>query len=204
MMDTYPYVQSPGRLVGFLKQLRTIGKPARFTIDTLRALGYTSSNDRGFLRVLRFLGLIGPSGEPTPRWEAMRARFEVAIADAIRTSYADVFSQYPDAPRRDDEALRAFFGAKTSVGGAAVAKMAATFRALCSILNFSEEETKQPTTETGVGTPVGPPSISRSEGDAGCHVIINIALSLPADPSGEAYERVFEVIGRHLLGRKAF
>ena len=32
-MDTYPYVQSPGRLVGFLKQLRTIGKPARFTVN---------------------------------------------------------------------------------------------------------------------------------------------------------------------------
>src|SRR5918993_1656591 len=154
-MDTYPYVQSPGRLVGFLKQLRTIGKPARFTTDTLRSLGYTSSNDRGFIRVLRFLGWIGASGEPTSRWDAMRARFEAAVADAIRAGYADVFAHYPDAHRRDDETLRAFFSAKTSVGAAAVAKMAATFRALCSTSAFSEEETLPPVSETEFGILAG-------------------------------------------------
>ena len=202
-MDPYPYVQSPGRLVRFLRELRTIGKPARFTTDVLRSLGYTSSNDRGFIRVLRFLGWIGAAGEPTLRWDAMRAGFEAALADAIRTGYVDVFSQYPDAHRRDDEALRSFFSARTSVGAAAVAKMAATFRALCGGATFSDEEMRLPISETEPGMPAGLPFPSRSVSESGCQVTINIDLTLPADATGEVYERIFEAISRHLLGRKA-
>lgn len=201
MASKYPYVQSPSRLCELVRALPTIGRPVKFNQDSLKSLGYTSSNDRTFVAALKLLGFLDAGGAPTALWDELRADPPRAVAEGLRTGYADLFGQYPDAPRRDDEALRAFFSANTDVGAAAVAKMAGTFKALCGLADFSDvpQSAFGPVSTSGQPSagPRPPLPTATSRGEAAINV--NIDIRLPEDATGKAYEAFFRALRRNLL-----
>jgi hypothetical protein len=126
----FPYVASPDRLKSLLTKLAgEVGIPAKFDTKFLKTLGFTSSNDQRMLSAIKFIGLADQKGNPTDLWKKLRADSGSAVAMGIRQGYADLFSHFPDAHLKDDEALRSFFSAQTTLGAHAVAKMVSTFKA---------------------------------------------------------------------------
>ena len=146
---TYPYVASPDRLKSLLKKMATeVGIPNKFDLKFLKSNGFTSSNDTRLLAVIKFIGLAEEKGIPTDLWKDMRADSKVAIARGIRQGYVDLFSHYPDAQLRDDEAIRTFFSAQTSLGSQAVGRIVRTFRTLCEMADFSDTKSAAPKSST--------------------------------------------------------
>ena len=203
----YPYTTVPGRLREILSKAPTMGRPTKITQEWLKQAGWTSSNDRSVIPVLRFVGIVGSDGSPTGLWDAVRVQdssHRAQLADAIRKAYADLFSMYPDAHRKDAEALRNFFRANTGGGEQVQSKLVQTFQVLTQFADFGAE----------APTPTGStPKDTRAKVDEKLAEVrvpatvapelalnVNIQLQLPATSDGEIYEKLFSAMRKHLMG----
>lgn len=197
----YPYTQNTGNLIDLIKSIGKNGIPDKFTTRELPIWGYKSSNDRSIIGVLRFIGFLDSSSTPTSLWRQARTEPEKAVAAGVRSGYKALFQMFPDADRKDAEALTNFFKAKTTVGDAAIKMMVATLKALTQYGDFastSEVPTAAEQKPDQVAQPIVTP-IMRGSSGGGMSVNLNIELSLPADETGKVYEAFFKAMKKHLI-----
>lgn len=215
----YPYTTVPGKLRDLLTKAPTMGRPTSVTTDWLKQAGWTSSNDRSMIPVLKFVGLVGSDSKPTPLWDAIRVKDQARraqLASAIRESYADLFALYPDAHRKDGEALRNFFRAHSSGGEQVQGKLVQTFQALAEFADFDAQapavaesppaQAEKQSPKPKEGKPEASDESSRAAGAAsfpGVALNVNIQLQLPATSDGEVYEKLFGAMRKHLIGLSA-
>jgi len=202
MAQEYPYALAPDAFRDFMRRLRTVGKPDSVDKKYLASLGFKSSNHRQFPTVLQFVGLLDEQRRPTDRYRALREGDEGRrkLAAYVREAYADLFKLYADADRKDMEALRNFFRARTELGDRAVGAMAVTFQVLCGLALFdrpvaatAEEEGM----EVGRGAQEREHRLILTRG--GLTINVNIQLELPATTDVDVYERLFSAMARHIL-----
>ena len=172
-------------------------------------------NDRKFSQVLRFLSLIDDSNSPTEAYRktlrgGQQGRAE--MAQLVRQSYADLFATYPDAHRKDNEALQNFFMAHTDLGSKAVQSMALTFKSVCSFAEFEADATVTPAEKESkdpqdIGNdsaePVnialnGKPSTINTSNHP-LTINVNIQLELPATSETDVYEALFASMAKHIM-----
>jgi len=97
-MADYVYTTVPGKVKALLAKIRQVGIPPKATVQWLKTLGFSSSNDTTLLGVLKFVSLTDSTGVPTAAWTNYRgADYKSVLGDAIRRGYAELFSVYPDA-----------------------------------------------------------------------------------------------------------
>jgi len=200
MAEKYPYVMTADKFKEFVSKLKSAARPDRVDRQLLKSMGFASSNHRRFPDLLKFIGLIGEDGAPKDRYTALREgeAGRVKIASYIREAFGPLFQLYPDADRKDTEALRTFFRAQTNVGDVAVNAMVASFRALCSFGSFEEEpaavqaaEVRESHTAPARGDGV------RAAGRA-ITVNINIHLDIPPTADRSVYDALFSSMAEHL------
>jgi len=73
-MLTKRYLVSTKNLDDILKKIVDGVAPAKFTADHLKSIGFTSSNDRGIIPLLKDLGFLAGDGTPLARYHAYRDR----------------------------------------------------------------------------------------------------------------------------------
>lgn len=199
----YPATQNTGTLTGLIQKIGTHGVPSKFTTKDLPAWGYKSSHDRPVVGILRFIGFLDNSGVPTELWREARTNAPGAVAKGVRAGYAELFSMFPDANRKDAESLTNFFKAKTSVSEAGVKQIVGTFKALSQIGDFdsaSDPESPPPSPSATMESSSTVPLPKTQIGNAGgLGVTLNIELSIPADPTGEVYDKFFAAMRKHLF-----
>lgn len=205
---TYPYVTVAGSFRKFLKDLPSYGRPDKVTQKWLEGVGFRSTNDRRIISVIKFVGLVSSDGVPTDLWLRYRgAEGRAAFAEAVRTAYAPLFQTFPDAHRRDPEALLNFFRANTDLADKAARLCVLTFQILCEYGDWDsdppedmdlgdageKEDEKQNKREKKPPRPRVEPSAP-----GGLTLNINIQLQLPANADGDTYEQLFAAMGKHL------
>ncbi len=206
----YTYTQNTGSLIGVIKAIGNHGIPSKFTNRELPVWGYKSSNDRNIPNVLKFVGFLDSSGAPQDGWRQARTDPEGAVAAGVRSGYAELFQTFPDAHRKDAEALTNFFKAKTTVGDAVVKQMVSTFRALAQFGNFdTADNAKVDNNAEGAATLLSPNNSSKTVSviptivsGQGMTINLNIELSVPADATGDVYDKFFAAMKRHLIDAK--
>jgi hypothetical protein len=198
-MPDFAYTLNPASIPKFLKEIHAISKPPKLTIKVLEGLGYKSKNDRNLISILKALDFIDGSGVPTERWQQYRdaTRHRAVLASAIRGAYSELFALYPDADRKDDEALRNFFRAHTNLGARALGAVVSTFKTLCELADFEAspgEEAPEEALDVSVATPrvkVQTPLVPV--------INVNVELQIPATDDPSVYEKFFEALKKHLL-----
>ena len=209
----YPYVMSTSKLREFLEQLKEIGVPNIINQKFLESLGYKSKNDRRFTHVLQFVGLIDDSGSPTQAYRATLRNGESGrsqFARLIRDSFAELFATYPDAYRKDNEALQNFFIAHTDLGSKAVQSTAGTFKTLCSFADFEDENEQTPPIKEDLGSEPPPPPEKSEDVTTGNNnfsinrtqplvINVNIQLELPTTSEAKIYDELFASMAKHIL-----
>ena len=100
-MVKFPKVVAPQKFEGFLKEIEDLKVPERANIAWLKSVGYTSSNDQAFLRVLQFIGFLDSSRKPTGKWELFRDKdtSRQVLADAIMKGYSALYFAGADTRR---------------------------------------------------------------------------------------------------------
>ncbi len=212
-MAEFPYTPKPSSLANFLATIQTVGRPEKVTIKYIESLGFTSSNDRYVRGILKSLGFLDSSGVPTERWQIYRnkQRATTELATAIHETYSELFSVYPDAHRKDDEALRNFFTSKTSVGERTVYYMVSTFKTLCELADFSPVSQSSPAIQQDASLAITAHPLPEKTTEAiiaeaavasqGITVNVNIQLTLPETKDSSIYDKIFESLKKHLLSR---
>jgi hypothetical protein len=139
------YTMKAGSIPAYFDAMLDAQPPERFSLKFLENLGFTSTNDRLFIGILKDLGFLNRDGQPQQRYfEFMdRSRAKAALADGIREAYADLFAintkanefTVQDAKNK----LRTLYaGKKTDL---VIGHVARTFRSLCDYADFSSEST---------------------------------------------------------------
>jgi len=201
MPADFPYLTNPASLRKFLEKIRTVGVPEKVSIAYLESLGFKSTNDRPIIPALKFLDFVDSSGTPKENWQKYRPRETAGavLAAAIRKAYSDLFDIYPDADRKDNEALRNFFSTHTKVGEATLNLIVRTFKTLCEAADFAAEPPVMDSPETlkyarEKGMPVVLPG--KTSGPA---ININIQLQLQATEDARVYDNFFAAMKKHLF-----
>jgi hypothetical protein len=208
--QSYPYTTAPATLRKILSSAPNIGRPPKVDRAWLDAAGYRSTNDRTVVSVLKFAGILGDDSTPTVVWDALRSPTKAnkaKVADAVRKAYAGLFAMYPDAHRKDAEALRNFFRAHTTAGEQAQKRMLQTFQVL---VEFGDFDAEAPAGARGEQPKVEAPEKQKeqtqkeqSQKVAGepppMTLTVNIQLQLPATAEAEVYEKLFAAMRKHLI-----
>src|SRR5439155_1978904 len=110
-MAEFVYLIKPSAIKEFLEKIHETGVPAKVSQDYLVSIGFKSKNDRPLIALFKSLGFLDQSGAPTDLYRKYREKKQApkVLAMAIMTTYSDLYATYPDAHRKDSEALADYF-----------------------------------------------------------------------------------------------
>jgi hypothetical protein len=203
--NVYPYHVNTANVKRFLDHIQSAGVPDKVTFNYVESVGFKSSNDRALITIMKFIGFLSASGNPTETWRAYRNKSQSrkVLAAALRKGYSTLFTTYPDAQRKDNEALRNFFSSHTSVAEGTIAYMVRTFRTMADMADFGSPG-------EDLGTMTGSEDENEIQEEKkivkqklvtgnGMTVNINIQLQIPATDKAETYDSFFAAMKKHLL-----
>jgi hypothetical protein len=143
------YTLKPNSIPAYFDAILDAHPPDRFSVKFLENLGFTSTNDRLFVGILKELGFLNADGTPQQRYfEFMdRSRSKQVLAEGIREAYSDLFAINRKANELDvaeiKNKLRTLYaGKKTDL---VIGNIAKTFSALCEYADFTAAEAPKPT-----------------------------------------------------------
>ncbi|MES1997708.1 MAG: DUF5343 domain-containing protein [Pseudomonadota bacterium] len=135
------YTLKTGAIQAYFDAMLDAQPPERFSVKFLENLGFTSTNDRLFIGILKDLGFLNRDGTPQQRYFDFldRSRAWLVLADGVREAYADLFAVNTKANeftiQEAKNKLRTLYsGKKTDL---VIGNIAKTFRALCDSADFS-------------------------------------------------------------------
>ncbi|MFC3164988.1 DUF5343 domain-containing protein [Ciceribacter thiooxidans] len=207
-MGDFAYTNVTGKIKPLLEKIRTIGIPKKATTAWLKTIGFTSSNDKSLIGVLRFVGLIDSAGTPTSVWSNFRGTHHRAVlGEAIRKGYAELYAIYPDAHTRSNTEIGHVFSTSSTAGQQVIAKTVATFKALATEADFSSAPLDINTSiHTGplhtapANAPTQEPQRPNVQNGPAVHIDIQVHIS--PESTAEQIDKIFESMAKHLYGRK--
>lgn len=205
-MADFPYTTVPGKIKPLLAKIRDVGVPPRVTVQWLKSVGFTSSNDASLIGILRYIAFTDASGVPTARWTQYRgATHKTVLGEAIRQGYADLFAVYPDANLRTASELDHVFSTSSSSGKQVIAKTVSTFKALAEQGEFSPvgERTDLHLVSSGpLHTPPAPrmPAVMARGNGGGPALHIDVQIHISPEASAEQIDQIFASMAKHLYG----
>jgi len=177
-MADFPYTMVTGNLKRFFSHIQSAGVPEKVITQYLGKVGFKSKNDRQIIPILKFIGFLDGSSVPTHLWLSYRDKVSApkVVSGAVRKAYSDLFNTFPDAHRKDNEALRNYFSAHTKVGEKALGGIVGTFKALCELGDF--EGTPMPEVVMPAGVPQeGQVPPGAPEKSWGRHLLVQASVS---------------------------
>lgn len=204
------YTLKPGSIPAYFDALLDAQPPERFSIKFLENLGFTSTNDRLFIGVLKDLGFLNADGVPQPRYFDFldRSRSKQVVAAGIRDSYSDLFAINTKANELlatdAKNKLRTLYSGKKTDG--VIDRIAKTFAALCEYADFSQVTPTTATTEVIEDKKKGTPPHKKPE--AGVQALgqaialdslqYHINIVLPETRDQGVYDAIFRSLREHL------
>jgi hypothetical protein len=195
--------------------------PERFSVKFIENLGFTSTNDRLFIGILKDLGLLNRDGAPQSRYFDFldKSRSRQVLAEGIREAFGDLFAINVKANDLSVEEVKnklrtLYAGKKTPL---VIGNIAKTFKALCDYADFTaakslsiENESKP--TEVQKPKPANAAERSESAGASqqekanvlpskltisGLQYHVNIVLPDTRDQA--VYDAIFKSLRDHLV-----
>lgn len=208
MALTESYVQTPAQVADLLEALSQGQAPGHFTNQYLQDLGFTSTNHRAFIPLLKSLGFLSSDGAPTARYHSYRDKSQSRriLGEALKQTYGDLFLIRAKPTEADRPLIEGKFKSVHNVSDLVAKRMANTFFALLTLADLDAASSPQ-IPAPRVETP--PPaekletereiSGSRHRPDGRAQLHYNIQIHLPATKDVEVYNAIFRSLKEHLL-----
>ncbi len=200
-----PYMPSIKNLPAILDSIQNAGAPDAFGLDFLQDLGYTSSNDRSVIKVLKYLGLLDASGKPQAAYREFmdHTKAKSVLAGRLCHAYDDLFRADKEAQSRTTEKLKGWFKTKTGVGDAVATKMASTFRALAAYADFTDVPAVEPKLEAELPkeetTEEEEPKRETPLPNQSLGLTFRVEVNLPDTTNVDTYRAIFRALREELL-----
>ncbi len=205
------YVTGTGNLIRFLEAIQNAGVPNRVTFEFLKTLSLKSSNDRAIIGVMKAIGFLDANGVPTDLYKRYRNKTQGGrvLANALRQAYSDLFLANTRAHELSADKVRGIIAAKSDKGERVVKEIAATFKALCKVADFSGAEADDESREAAeAAAPEGTAAAGDSEDGneppvrapiRGTTFHYNIQIHLPTTTDISVYNAIFKSLREQLL-----
>lgn len=207
-MVDYPYILKPSSAEDFLKRMHERPEPRAVSQAYLDSLGYKSSNDRQIIPMLKFVNFLASNGAPDDNFRSFRdtSKQRAVMAQALVTSYEDLFKTIPKPCEASDEDLENFFRTATGKGGRMLKATVDAFKVLCKFADLAAitQPTPTPTPTSSplpapISTPAPIPVVQLPTREGGVILNVSVRLELPATQDAGVYDKIFESLKRHLL-----
>lgn len=194
------------KIPSYFDALLTAKAPDKFTVKFMSDLGFTSSNDRQFINVLKSIGFLDDAGSPTQRYYKFldQSCAKTMVAEGIREAYADLFALNINANKMSKEDVIGKFKTLTngSKENATIAQMASTFINLCSYADWSEAQQYNISENTSTNnpkedTPKEMPTQTRKDTHR-LDLNYDIHIHLPATRDQAVYDALFASLAKHI------
>jgi hypothetical protein len=203
-LDTnVPYMPSVTNLHKILDAIQKAGVPEVFNLDFLKDLGFTSSNDRPVIKVLKYLGMLDSSGRPQKAYREFvdHTKAKGVLAGRIRSAFDDLYLSDKDAHNKSAEQLKGWFKTKTGASDSVAKKMATQFKSLASYANFDaapppEKPAKAPEVKQEE-KPLPPPSPAPNL--QGLGLVYRLEIHLPDTQNVETFRAIFRALREELM-----
>ncbi|CAM4297034.1 hypothetical protein MB901379_03190 [Mycobacterium basiliense] len=206
MATDLPYTLAPNRIPAIFKEIHTSGTPPKFTAEFLKTLGFSSSNDRAMIKILRQLGFIDANSVPTERYNDYKGHNgSRALAAGLRQGWSELFLSNRDIYKLPVSDIIRRVAPITGTNESISARIANTFQKLCSIADWTEEpqaETPRQTEDLGTGDVVqkhdqGDTGETHLSGQLRLHHDIHVHLPPVSDPA--VHRAIFHALKSELL-----
>ena len=89
MTRDYPYMISNNKIGPIFQKIMTAAKPQKFTHDFLKKLGFSSTNDRAVIPLLKKLRFVNDDGSPTEYYDRLKDKIDLpfVLGERIREFY---------------------------------------------------------------------------------------------------------------------
>lgn len=199
------YSVAPSRIPDLFAKIRDGQAPDLFTLQLLKDWGFSSSNDRAFLPILKTLGFLSPDGKPTSLYHDYRdhSRSKQVMGQALKNAYGDIFLIKEHPGEGDRAAVQGKFKSYHNVSDNVAALMQKTFYALLSLADLKGAAPAKPALTEDAGT--ADSAVVKRESSEGLRPAIsptlhyNIQIHLPATKDVEVYSAIFKSLRAHLI-----
>jgi Family of unknown function (DUF5343) len=146
MALTNAYVLANGRIPEVFSKIRDGQAPDQLTSQLLKDWGFSSSNDRAFLPLLKALGFLTPTGQPTQKYHDYRdhSRSRAVLGEGLREAYHDLFLIAANPKEDDREAIKGKFKSFHNASDNTALNLTNTFFALLKMADLSEKKGAKP------------------------------------------------------------
>ena len=211
-----PYMVTVKNLDKIFAAIQKAACPETFTIDFVNDLGFTSSNDRGVTKILKYMGFLDPSGKPTSHYREFMDKNKggMVLARRLTVAFDDLFNADREAHSKTSESLKGCSKTKTGQGDAVAKKIATTFKKLADLAEFKdvdatipkiegeaeEEPDKGIPAETAVKSKAPPlielpkPSYSSTIG-----LVYRVEIHLPDTQNVDTFRAIFKALREELM-----
>jgi hypothetical protein len=210
-----PYMMSVTNLHKILDAIQKAGAPDAFGLDFLKDLGFSSSNDRGVVKLLKYLGLIDQSGRPQTSYRDFmdHTKAKAVLAARLRGSFDDLFTADRNANTKTVEQLKGWFKTKTGSGDAVAQKMASTFKSLSQYADFSApseaqhfsppppDDVKEDSSAQGQAEPPSAAPLTHKPPPGAIGLVYRFEIHLPDTQSVDTYRAIFRALREELMWR---
>ncbi|MCB1804501.1 MAG: DUF5343 domain-containing protein [Candidatus Competibacteraceae bacterium] len=199
-----PYMPSVKNLTKIFDSIQHAAVPDTFSYEFLKDLGYSSSNDRAILKVLKYLGMLDASGRPQTSYRDFvdHTKTKQVLAARLQAAYDDLYASNKKAHEQTADNLKGWFKSKTGKGDAVALKMATTFKSLAQYADFSNSApTPPPETEIPATPPPDPetPAPPVLTGESKFGLVYRLEIHLPDTQNIETYRSIFRALREELM-----
>lgn len=202
MALTNAYLVSANRVVDFFKQIKDGQAPERLTQQLLKDWGFSSTNDRAFIPLLKAIGFLSPDGKPTQRYHDYRdhSKSRAVLGEAIKDAYSDIFLIKANPSDADKDAIKGKFKSFHNVSDNVAGLMSKTFYSLLSLADIDSSYTKAiSTNDVPEREKDGQQLEQRRSGGLATGLHYNIQIHLPPTKDIEVYNAIFKALRVHLV-----
>lgn len=198
-MTDYPYMISNNKIAPIISKIQQAARPAKFTQEVLKNLGFTSTNDRAFIPLAKRLGFLSDDGTPTVLYDQLKDKTttKTILATQIKTLYSELYAINVEIHKSSETEIKGAISRVTGKDEDGVNRIYNTFKTLCNNADFSdsvivEEPSKEDTPENDA-----PSSTGISLTTPQFHY--NIQIHLPATTDISVYNAIFKSLKDNLL-----
>lgn len=211
------YLVSVKNLTKFLEALRHAQAPEKVTLRFIEELGFTSTNDRLFITLLKAMRFVDEAGKPTARYHAFLddTEWKRVLAEGIKDAYPDLFRVNRNAQALPREQLSGKIKSLSEgkLSPAVLGNVTKTFVELVKLADFSGSpqdgpqpelppaETANPEPPSGFSGSSSSDGEEPSTADVGGSptLVYRIEIVLPAVRDQAIYDAIFRSAKEHLL-----
>lgn len=198
------WVGAANRAPEVFSKIRDGQAPSQVTNQLLKDWGFASSADRAFIPLLKSLGFLTPTGQPTQRYHDYRdhSRSKAIMGEALKEAYQDIFLIKAKPTKADQGAITGKFKSFHNASDDVAQRMSKTFFALLDLAELSDSPKELPQTtlqDEVTTTPIGSGSITNNSTPSLSGLHYNIQIHLPATKDVEVYNAIFKSLKDHFV-----